>query len=234
MREALTNPFCIAFTLAMSECAIGASVIDRSGASTRRVAKLWGETLCARCAVRVVARGVEQVEWERPLVVMANHQSHFDIPVLYAALPRVLGMLAKQELFRIPLFGRAMRSIGCVSIDRSDAAESRASLERAAQRVRTGSSIVVFPEGTRSTDGRVRELKKGPFYLAEAAGAPIVPVGIRGTRAVLPKHAKVVRPGEVELHVGAPILPETGASGRERTRLAVRDALVRLSGLPPA
>jgi 1-acyl-sn-glycerol-3-phosphate acyltransferase len=228
----LNTAFSLSFTLAMSEAAVASSLIDRSGETTRKLARFWGRHLCRVCGVEVSTRGGEGVEWTRPLIVMANHQSYLDIPVLYAALPEPFGMLAKQELFRLPVFSAAMRGMRCVPIDRGNRRQSFESLRRAADQVRTGNSIVVFPEGTRSTDGCIQELKKGPFYLAEMAKVPIVPVGIRGTRHALAKDGVIVHGARVEVAMGAPIEPgKSGQAGRDRLRDAVHASLIELTGV---
>src|SRR5262245_32891659 len=140
----LNTAFCLSFTLAMSEAAIASMVVDPSGDLLRRLATYWGRTLCERCGVEITVEQRGHVEWDRPLVVMANHQSHLDIPVLYATLPRPVGIIAKEELFRIPLFGSAMRALKCVSIDRDDQRRSRESIQHAADEVRAGNTILVF------------------------------------------------------------------------------------------
>src|SRR5439155_6119917 len=181
-----------------------------------------GTNLCRVCGIEVTTRGGDDVRWSEPLIVMANHQSYVDIPVLYAAMPEPFGMLAKQELFRVPVFSAAMRGMRCVPIDRDNRRQSFESLRQAADQMRSGQSIVVFPEGTRSEDGCIQELKKGPFYLAEMAKVPIVPVGIRGTRHSLAKDGIFVRSGQVHVAIGVPILQEkTGQGARDRTRDAV-------------
>jgi 1-acyl-sn-glycerol-3-phosphate acyltransferase len=225
----LNTAFSLSFTLAMSEAAVATSLLDPSGQTTRRLARFWGAEMCRVCGVEVSMRGGEKVEWDKPLIVMANHQSYFDIPVLYAVLPEPFGMLAKQELFRLPVFSAAMRGMRCVPIDRGNRRQSFESLRKAANQVRSGNSIVVFPEGTRSPDAFVQELKKGPFYLAEMAKVPIVPVGIRGTRDALPKDALFVRSARVQVSIGAPLMQDQpGPAARDRLRGAVRAALVEL------
>jgi 1-acyl-sn-glycerol-3-phosphate acyltransferase len=232
MLSPLNTAFAYSFTLAMSGAGAASCLFDRSGESVRKVARYWGVNMCRVCGVTVLVRGAENVDWDAPLIVMANHQSHFDIPVIYAALPRSFGMLAKKELFRVPVFSAAMKGMRCVPIDRENRRQSLQSLRDAADQVRSGNSIVVFPEGTRSADGRIHELKKGPFYLAELAGVPVVPVGIRGTRLVVPKNGVLVRPAEVVVSIGTPIPVVPGGSGeRDRLRTAVRAALADLSGL---
>src|SRR5258706_9907686 len=218
----VNTAFSLSFTLAMSEAAIASSVIDPSGRTTRRLARFWGRQLCRFCGVDIEVQGGEPVRWDEPLIVMANHQSYLDIPVLYASLPEPFGMLAKQELFRLPVFSAAMRGMRCVPIDRGNRRQSFESLRQAADQVRAGKSIVVFPEGTRSADGCVQELKKGPFHLAEMAKVPIVPVGIRGTRDALAKDGLFVRGARVEVTIGAPIDGGKGQASRDRVRDAVR------------
>jgi 1-acyl-sn-glycerol-3-phosphate acyltransferase len=219
----------------MSEAAMASMVWDPSGKLVRRLAKFWGTRMCQTCGIDLTVCGGERIDWDRPLVVMANHQSYFDIPVLYAALPRTFGMLAKKELFRLPVFRTAMSGMRCVPIDRGNRRQSFASLRSAAVQVKTGSSIVVFPEGTRSTDGRIQPLKKGPFYLVEMAQVPIVPIGIRGTRDALPKDRLLVHGASVTVSIGEPLMQtRKGQGARDTLRESVRRALIDLSGLPPA
>jgi len=226
----VNTAFSLFFTLAMSEAAIAASLLDPSGRTTRKLARFWGSRMCRVCGIDVSTRGGHDVAWERPLIVMANHQSYFDIPVLYNVLPEPLGMLAKKELFRVPVFNAAMRGLRCLPIDRANRMQSFESLRIAADQVRSGNSIVVFPEGTRSGDGKVLELKKGPFHLAKMAGVPIVPVGIRGTRDALAKDGVLVRRAHVDVTIGSPIVQvRVGQDARDHTRDAVRAALVELS-----
>jgi 1-acyl-sn-glycerol-3-phosphate acyltransferase len=124
-----------------------------------------------------------------------------------------------------------MRGMRCIPIDRDNLRQSLASLRQAAHQIRSGNSIVVFPEGTRSADGELQELKTGPFYLAEMARVPIVPVGIRGTARALAKDSLFVRPAHVEVAIGDPIAPSRrGQAGREELRSAVRAALEQLCG----
>jgi 1-acyl-sn-glycerol-3-phosphate acyltransferase len=232
MLSPLNTAFSYSFTLAMSGAGAASCLWDRSGESVRKVAHYWGVNMCRGCGVTVSVQGGENVDWDAPLIVMANHQSHFDIPVIYAALPRSFGMLAKKELFRVPVFSAAMKGMRCVPIDRANRRQSLQSLREAAEQVKSGKSIVVFPEGTRSPDGRIHDLKKGPFYLADMAGVPIIPIGVRGTRLVVPKNGWLVRPAEVVVSIGTPIPVASGASGeRERLRRTVRTALADLSSL---
>ena len=136
---------------------------------------------------------------------MANHQSNFDIPVLLACLPVQFRWLAKAELFKIPIFGRAMRGAGYVKIDRFNQKSAFESINEAAAKMKNGVSVMIFPEGTRSRDGKLKSFKKGGFVMAVDAGAPIVPIVLKGTRAIMEKSSLKINTGEVSLNIEAPI-----------------------------
>jgi 1-acyl-sn-glycerol-3-phosphate acyltransferase len=196
-------------------------------ASIDERARWFGRRVVELLDIRLEARGAELVPPGRAYVYMSNHQSHLDIPVLYATLPSpTIRMLAKKELFRIPLWGPGLRAAEFVEVDRSNHKRAIRSIEQAAALVRTGVSIYLAPEGTRSRDGRIGPLKKGGFHLALGTGAPIVPVAIRGTIDILPRGSKAMRTGvPVRVRIGAPI----PVAGRDLEGLMrdVRDFLVK-------
>jgi 1-acyl-sn-glycerol-3-phosphate acyltransferase len=177
--------------------------------------------------VRLTSHGAGQVPADEAVIYMSNHQSHLDIPMLYATLPSpTIRMLAKTELFRIPLWGRGLRAAEFIEVDRSNHQRAVESIDQAARAIGEGVSIWLAPEGTRSRDGRIGKLKKGGFHLARETGAPIVPVAIRGTLAILPRGERAMRTGQaVDVTIGAPIAVE----GRELDDLAseVREFLVK-------
>lgn len=172
--------------------------VDR-GVIDRRI-DVWSRALLDELGVRVRIHGAENLRGWTPAVVMSNHQSHYDIPVLFQVIPAPLRMIAKAELSRIPIWGRAMRAAGIVFVDRGDRARAIASLELAKRELAQGVSIWIAPEGTRSRDGALGPFKKGGFVLAEEVGAGIVPVTISGTREVLPANSLDTRCG-VEVQV---------------------------------
>lgn len=190
-------------------------------------ARWFGRRVVELLDIRLDARGAEAVPPGRAYVYMSNHQSHLDIPVLYATLPSpTIRMLAKKELFRIPLWGRGLRAAEFIEVDRSNHERAIRSIDEAARLVRDGVSIYLAPEGTRSRDGRIGALKKGGFHLALGTGAPIVPVAIRGTLAILPRGSRAMNPGlPVRVRIGAPI----PVLGRDLDGLMseVRDFLVQ-------
>jgi 1-acyl-sn-glycerol-3-phosphate acyltransferase len=169
-------------------------------------ARWFGRRVIELLDIELVASGAQNVP-QRAVVYMSNHQSHLDIPMLYATLPSpTIRMLGKAELFRIPLWGRGLRAAEFIEVDRSNHARAVQSIEHAARLVREGVSIYLAPEGTRSIDGRIGKLKKGGFHLAIGTGAPIVPVAIRGTMDILPRGARVMRSGQrVSVQIGRPI-----------------------------
>jgi 1-acyl-sn-glycerol-3-phosphate acyltransferase len=170
-------------------------------------ARWFGRRVVDVLDIDLVSRGADKVPPGRAYVYMSNHQSHLDIPVLYATLPSpTIRMLAKKELFQIPLWGRGLRAAEFVEVDRGNHVKAVESIEHAAGLIRDGVSIWLAPEGSRSRDGRIAKLKKGGFHLAKETQTPIVPVAIKGTIDVLPAGAKVMHTGKrVEVTIGAPI-----------------------------
>jgi 1-acyl-sn-glycerol-3-phosphate acyltransferase len=211
--------------------------VDRSGAKTQRVALEWGKAMAKHAGVETEIHGLRPELFDAPVIVMANHASHFDIPILLSVLPRCPGFLAKKELFDFPVFGPAMKGIHCIPIDRADRKQSLDAIEKAAGLVREGGRLVVFPEGTRGNGKQLRTLKKGPFHLVQRARVPIVPVGLTGTAAVCPRDNFKVYPGKVTIRFGEPITfaperPQNLAAERRVIMERVADSLSALSGLP--
>lgn len=157
--------------------------------------------------VQLSVERMSSLDETRGYVYLFNHQSHLDIPVLCATLPsRTIRFVAKAELFKIPVWGPALRQAEMIEVDRSDRRQAVAALGNAAALVADGVSIAIAPEGSRSRDGRIGPLKKGGFHLAIETGAPIVPVAIRGTIDILPRGARGMRAGvPVRVVIGEPI-----------------------------
>ncbi len=185
--------------------AIAVSLVSRTGNSVHLVARIWGRSILWVSGIRVVINGLDYGNLNRSCIYMSNHQSNFDIPVLLGMLPIQFRWLAKAELFRIPIFGRGMRGAGYISIDRSDRASAFQSLDRAARIIRDGTSVMLFPEGTRSRDGKLLPFKKGGFVMAVDAGVPIVPIAVSGTHEIMPKGRLLIRRGNVQVHLQPPI-----------------------------
>jgi len=185
-----------------------------------RATKIWAQNALWAAGIPHAVVGLERVPVQQPMVYACNHQSWFDIFQLAAALPGTLRFVAKKELARVPVMGRAMRNSGHVFIDRQNRERAFGAYDEAAQAIRTGISAVVFPEGTRSRTGDLLPFKKGPFVLAIAAKVPLVPVYSAGTFTLMPKGSMRLRPHPVALLFGKPI-DTTGMTYEDRERLSV-------------
>lgn len=170
-----------------------------------KIAKLWAKCILFGSRIRVTVTGLSSIDLSLPHIYMSNHQSVFDIPVLQACLPVRFRWLAKAELFKIPIFGYALGRAGHISIDRSNRKSAFKSLKNAARNIRNGVSVIIFPEGTRSRDGNIRQFKKGGFILAVDAGVPIVPVIIHGTWPLMLKNRVLIKPGNIIIEIKDPI-----------------------------
>jgi 1-acyl-sn-glycerol-3-phosphate acyltransferase len=191
--------------------------------------RVWAAGLLAASGVRLAVFGTAGLASRASYVYLANHQSLFDIPALLRAIPGRFRFVAKQSLFRIPVFGWALAAAGFVSVDRTDRTAARQSFAAAEQWLRDGESILIFPEGTRSISGTLLPFKRGGFLLALRTGLPIVPVGIRGTLAVQPRGRRSIRPGVVEVHFGSPI--DTAPYGIRRKRELIHEVRMQLAEL---
>ena len=216
---------------------VGLGMID--GRWAYRVAQLWVRINLLLTGVRVHAWRVAPLDRHAPFVFMSNHQSHFDVLAVVAALPEFhLRWVAKKELTGVPVFGWALRHSDHIIIDRSDHVQAMASLHAAAEKMRGGLCVIIFPEGTRGPgDGRLLPFKKGGFVLAAEAGVPVVPVAVRGSTRVLGPHAWRIHSGEIDVVVGAPI-PVAGLARDQvmwqvRERLEVMVASERVRGAAP-
>lgn len=188
------------------------------------IGRLWGMGGLVISGARLDVHGSEHIPANHPAIFMPNHQSAFDILALFSAIPRQFRWLAKMELFRVPLFGLAMRRSGYIPIDRSNRRKSMESIQTAAKRIAGGTSVIIFPEGTRSTDGKLQPFKKGGFHLALQAGVPIVPVVIDGSFEVLPKTRMRIHKGTIRVSFFPPLNPE------ELAGLPLEEVMERVRG----
>jgi 1-acyl-sn-glycerol-3-phosphate acyltransferase len=183
--------------------------------------------------VRIAVEGRERLDPKQTYVFMSNHASNLDPPIVVPLVPGRTSVLAKHSLFRIPVFGHALKLGSLVPVDRNDRDAAVASLRRATEVLRSGLHMTVFPEGTRSWDGRLLPFKKGPFYMAMEAGAPVVPVSIHHTHRLLPKGKLLVKPGTVRLVFHSPLHP-ADFPGREALMAAVHATIVQALAQDPA
>jgi 1-acyl-sn-glycerol-3-phosphate acyltransferase len=196
-------------------------------------AKMQARNLCRALGIRVTIHGAELVEEGGPYIFTPNHQAHIDIAALLGYLPGHNRFASKKELFDEPVLGAVMRTLGMLPVDRDDPMKSIDVLNRA---IAQGHSIIIFPEGTRSRDGKLLPFKKGPFVAAIEMAHPIVPVICKGTRRIMPKGGYLsIHPGDVEIVVKPPISTRgLGYDDRERLRDAVREIIAEEFSRPIA
>lgn len=218
-----TIPLIYASTILMGVVSWLVSPLDPTTQRQHACARLWSRFVLLVSGVRVRLQGLEKVDRSRHYVYIANHQSYMDIPVLFAHLPVDFRIMAKASLFPIPFLGWHLRRTGNLPIGRKSAQADGRRLLQAVNYIRQGTSMVVFPEGGRSVSGDIEEFRTGIFLAALKTGAPIVPITIRGSRRVLPRHSWRIRPGWVEVIVDSPV--ET--AGMEKSELKALVARVR-------
>lgn len=223
LRARLYLLFFVPFTLFCSFCAVVGGLFDGSGRVGHAVARFWSRCALSVARVPVAVTGQEMVPVEGPVIYMGNHQGSFDILALTRSIPRLFSWVAKEELFKVPLFGAAMRRAGYIPLDRSDGRKALKSMKLAAERIASGASVVIFPEGTRTEDGSLLPFKRGAFLLARMAGVPVVPFTINGSREINPRNRLELRPGTISVTF-APAIQATGISEAELME-KVREAI---------
>jgi 1-acyl-sn-glycerol-3-phosphate acyltransferase len=237
MRGSLRSLILILLTAVSSIASILADRLLPGGNRAERVMGWWGRTFVRLGGWTFRVEGMENLP-SGGAVLVANHQSVVDIPMLLSAFPRPVRFLAKRELGEIPLFGKAMAAAGNLFIDRDDPRDAVRMLRDVGARLRDGRLVVVFPEGTRRGDGSLGEFRPGAFYLAQKSGAPVVPVYLDGGYRAIPKGGILVRPAELLVRVLPPLSPGEGAGGsKERIAAAVRARILqecdRTAGVSP-
>jgi 1-acyl-sn-glycerol-3-phosphate acyltransferase len=197
-------PAITVYTAVLGTFSLGSSLIDRRGHFAHACARLWSWLILATTGVSVDVHGLDPLEAGRTYIFVANHQSIYDIPVVFASLPYQLRIIAKESLGAFPFLGWHLRRTGHLLVDRRNP-DRAGILKRWKALVEQGLSLIIFPEGTRSENGRVGIFKAGSFLLAIEAGLPIVPLSVDGTRRVMRKGRLMTCPGHVTLVVHAPI-----------------------------
>ena len=180
------------------------------------LARHWSRAILAISGVRLSVRSTRKPDSAMGSIYVANHSSMYDIWILLACLPDSFRFIGKKELTKIPIFGWVWKHSGNVVIDRLNKAEYTKSLDAAGAVLKRGISIAIFPEGTRTPDGRLQSFKRGGFVLAVRAGAPIGPVTINGARSIVPKGRLRINPGPVEVIIGEPMSAAPEGDERER------------------
>lgn len=214
----VTMPLVSLATIVMGTASLAASLFDKTGNLQHEMARIWSRLMLAVAFVRVRSEGIEKLDPECPYVLVANHSSYYDTPAILASVPLQFRFFAKRGLFQIPFLGAHLNRAGHFPVMSKDPRASLKSMLDGARQIKAkGISVLLFPEGGRSL-ATLREFKEGAAHIAIKAGVPLVPIGIVGTRRILPMHGKVIRPGTVRLRVGEPI-STSGLSSRDRGAL---------------
>ncbi|MHB8056427.1 MAG: lysophospholipid acyltransferase family protein [Desulfuromonadaceae bacterium] len=195
----------IPLTFLFSISAFISTLFDSSGRSYAWHARLWARLMLALNLVKVTAVGAEHLP-PGPVIFMSNHQSNFDILALLAAMPRQIHWIAKKELFEIPIFGPSMRRGGYIPLDRGDGRKALQSMDEAAATIHQGKSVVLFPEGTRTQDGKLLPFKRGGFILARKAEVPVIPVTINGSGRINPADRIRLYSGNIHITLHPPLV----------------------------
>ncbi len=232
MRALLALPLIALATIGLGAPALVAGLFDRTGGLPSRITRTWGRLVLRVLGVRVILTGVENVP-AGPAIFAANHGSALDIPILFGHLPAEFRIIHKRSLYLIPLVGWFLYLGGHIGIDRTNPFRARRSLERSAERIRRGTSVAVFPEGTRSPDPTVRPFRRGSFRLAIQAGAPVVPVSLCGVKSVVPRGLFSLEPGDVRMKVHAAV-PTGGRAVETAEALAEEVQRIVVSGCKEA
>jgi 1-acyl-sn-glycerol-3-phosphate acyltransferase len=226
-------PTVTVFTVVLGAVSVASALFDRQGSFAHRTARVWSWLILATTHVRVRVIGLERLEPDATYIFVANHQSYYDIPVIFSTLPFQLRIIAKSSLGLVPFLGWHLRGTGHLLVDRRKP-DRGGILKEWLRLVSRRLSLIVFPEGTRSVDGRLGHFKGGSFLLAIQAGVPVVPVTITGTGEVMRKGRLTVRPGDVSLVVHDPIVTASGwrATVQDARALASRVSEVVAASLP--
>ena len=205
LRTAFIILYVIPATAVLGIIAIIIAFFIHTGNPVHIIARIWAKSILFVSGVKVDVQGLNNIDPSQSYIYMSNHRSNFDIPVLLGCLPIQFRWLAKAELFKIPIFGRAMRGAGYVQINRFNRESAFKSIDEIASKMKNGVSVMIFPEGTRSDDGNLKPFKKGGFIMAVDSGVPIVPLILRGTRSIMAKGSWRINPGNVTLSIQKPI-----------------------------
>ncbi len=194
---------------------------------TNNVVRSWAQSILKISGIQVRVKGIEKIDLKQSYLFMSNHQSTFDIMTCLSVIPGTARFLAKQELFRIPVFAQGMRAVGMIPIDRGNSKKARQSLDKAIKEIKKGVSVIIFPEGTRTKDGNIQPFKKGGFVLAIKGGIPIAPMVLTGAREIMQKKDLHLNKGTIQIEFLDPV-PTENYKYEQRQQLIqdIRDSIV--------
>ncbi len=208
LRSFIIIPLIYLYTIVMASLSLVLSFFDRDGRRQHWCARTWCRLIAGTAGARVKIIGLENVPTNQAAVFVANHSSYLDIPAIWGYVPVQFRIMAKRSLFYVPFMGWFLSRAGHIPVDQENSRAALANINRAADKLRAGSSLVVFPEGHRSVDGVLQEFKTGGFKLAQKAGVPVVPVTIIGSHRVLKKDSLVFHAGDIKVIIDPPLSTE--------------------------
>lgn len=209
----------LVFTVLCGTTVLAVATVRSTSPWIDRVIHFWARMIVQAAGIDLHTENVERLDPAQRYILVSNHSSYFDIPCIFAAIPQPIRFMAKVSLFKIPIFGWAIGRAGFIPIDRKNRRTAVKSFDLAAQRIRAGNTIVIFPEEGRSSHRYMRPFQRGAFLLAIKSEKTVAPIAVDGTFNVFPVGAKTVKPGRVTIRVGTPI-STTGCSLRDKDRLS--------------
>ncbi len=216
-------------SLILGFTAIIAGLFDKSGNLSHRVSRLWCRLLCQLNGVKVEIIGQENICLDTPQIFVSNHQGFFDIFALSGYLPVQIRWVAKASLFKVPFVGGAMSASGYIPVDRDDRKKAYEAFNKTLEKIREGCSIIIFPEGTRSEDGKIGPFKKGSNLIASRAKCPMVPVTIIGSGDIIKKGSGTISPGPIRVIISAPVPPCSDKKENEAVLETLRNTIIAQS-----
>ena len=201
---------------------------DKRGNSSHKISSLWCRLLCKLNGVKVEIVGEENILTDKPQIFVSNHQGYFDIFALSGYLPVQIRWVAKSSLFKIPFMGWAMAASGYIPVERNNRKKSYEAFNKTIEKIKAGNSIIIFPEGTRSEDGKIGPFKKGSNLIAGRSKSPMVPVTIIGSGDIIKKGSAVVTPGLVKVIISPPVEPKNNKKENEEILESIRCTIMDL------
>lgn len=180
-------------------------LFERQGKAIHSIGSFWSRIILGLAGVKVKVSGIENIPKGQPVIFLSNHQGAFDIPALQGYIPAQFRWVAKKSLFKIPIIGWSMTLAGYIGIERESATAAFRSMIAAAKKIKSGTSVLVFPEGTRSHTDELLPFKRGAFMIAMKSAVPIVPMAIRGTSHIMERGSLLIKPANVTINIGKPI-----------------------------
>jgi 1-acyl-sn-glycerol-3-phosphate acyltransferase len=208
-------------------CSVVAFILTRSKETPLTMARTWwapGSLYCLGVK-KLTITGLENIPANESVIIVSNHSSYIDIPAIFSAMPYNVRFVAKSSLKAMPFLGWYMTMTDMVFIDRGNKKKAMDSLQKAGEMIHKGKPVIIFPEGTRTKTGKLGELKKGAFHLANSANVAILPIGIKGSFAIWSSLSMKLTPGNVELHIGKPI---TSDADIDKIMAAVKTSIEQL------